>query len=316
MQGGPGGGQRVLAGASPAPYTSHAMIDTNRRTDPTTAPRDLERRDFTLELPGRGSVVGIEWNPGGTAGRVGIIHGLGDHARRYGRAVQALVEQGFAVEALDLPGHGESYGPRGHVKSWDEYRDAVEAWWARRRDTGDVPSAIVGHSMGSLVALDFALRHPERVSALVLSAPPFEVVLRATMLKVRLAQIVVRVWPGFSQQTTILPSMLSHDPAVIQAHNVDPLVHYTMSARLFFEFRTVNAAMKESASRLSMPTLVLHGAEDAISSPQGSERWVGATPSGLAELRLYPGLYHEILNEPEGPKIAGELAEWLKPRIS
>jgi len=292
------------------------MTEANERIDPTFPPPDLERRDFTIEIPGRGSVVGIEWNPGGKAGRVGIIHGLGDHARRYGRAVQALIGQDFAVEALDLPGHGESYGPRGHVQSWDEYRDAMEAWWARRRDTGDAPSAFVGHSMGSLVALDFALRHPERVRALVLSAPPFEVVLRATMLKVRLAQLIVRVWPGFSQQTTILPSMLSHDPAVVRAHNLDPLVHYTMSARLFFEFRSVNAAMRESASRLSMPTLVLHGQEDVVSSPRGSERWVETTPSGLAELRLYPGLYHEILNEPEGPTIAGEIAGWLRPRVS
>lgn len=292
------------------------MIDANKRPDPTYAPPSVERRDFTLDLPGRGSVVGIEWNPGGTAGRVGIIHGLGDHARRYGRAVHALVGQGFAVEALDLPGHGESYGPRGHVESWNDYRDTMESWWARRRDSGDAPSAFVGHSMGSLVALDFALRHPERVRALVLSAPPFEVVLRATMLKVRLAQLIVRLWPGFSQQTTILPSMLSHDPDVVRAHNEDPLVHYTMSARLFFEFRAVNAALKESASRLSVPTLVLHGAEDIVSSPRGSERWVGTAPAGLAELRLYPGLYHEILNEPAGPAIAGEIADWLQPRTS
>ncbi|HEU4724440.1 MAG TPA: alpha/beta fold hydrolase, partial [Candidatus Eisenbacteria bacterium] len=200
------------------------MNETTRRPDPTFPSDEWERRDFTLELPGRGRVVGLEWNPGGHAGRVAILHGLGEHARRYGRAVAALAGQGFAVEALDLPGHGESYGPRGHVESWGDYRDAMEAWWARRRDAGDAPTAIVGHSLGSLVALDFALRHPEQVRAIVLSAPPFEVVLRATMLKVRLAQLIVRVWPGFSQQTTILPSMLSHDPDVVRAHNEDPLI--------------------------------------------------------------------------------------------
>ena len=290
------------------------MNETIRRPDPTFASEKLERRDFTLELPGRGSVVGIEWNPGGTSGRVAILHGLGEHARRYGRAVEALAGQGFAVEALDLPGHGESYGPRGHVESWGEYRDAMEAWWSRPREVGEAPSAILGHSLGSLVALDFALRHPERVRALVLSAPPFEVVLRATMLKVRLAQVIVRVWPGFSQQTTILPSMLSHDQDVIRAHNEDPLIHYKMSAKLFFEFQATNAAMRDAASRITMPALVLHGAGDAISSPQGSARWVKTTPAGLAELRLYPGLYHELLNEPEGPRIAGEIATWLKSR--
>ncbi|HEU4724228.1 MAG TPA: alpha/beta hydrolase, partial [Candidatus Eisenbacteria bacterium] len=87
-------------------------------------------------------------------------------------------------------------------------------------------------------------------------------------------------------------------------------------AKLFFEFRAMNAAMREAAAKISMPTLVLHGGGDVVSSPVGSERWIRTAPAGLAELRLYPGLYHEILNEPEGPRIAGEIAEWLKPRIS
>ena len=293
-----------------------SLDETTRLVDPTFASEDLERRDFTLELPGRGTVAGLEWNPGGSAGRVAIVHGLGEHARRYGRAVGALVGQDFAVEAIDLPGHGESYGPRGHVESWGDYRDALDAWWCRPRDSGSPPVAILGHSLGSLVALDYALRHPDQVRAMVLSAPPFELVLRATMLKVRLAQAIVRFWPGYSQQTTILPSMLSHDQAVVRAHNVDPLIHYRMTARLFFEFQTINAAMRDAAARISMPALVLHGSEDVVSSPLGSERWVRTTPRGLAEFRLYPGLYHEILNEPEGPRIASEIADWVKTRVS
>jgi alpha-beta hydrolase superfamily lysophospholipase len=290
------------------------MSEASERNDPTRPDANIPRREFTLEIPHRGALAGVEWNPSGTSGRVGIIHGLGDHADRYGRAVRALVEKGFVVEALDLPGHGKSYGARGHVESWEEYRAAMEAWRERMREHGGPPVALVGHSMGALLALEWALRRPEELRGLVLSAPPFEVVLRATMLKVRMAQLVVRLWPGFSQKTTILPSMLSHDPAVVRAHNEDPLIHYLMSARLFFEFQAANAALRQSAPKLPVPTLVLHGTGDLISSPLGSERWAKATPPGMAELRLYEGLYHEILNEPEGPRIAEELASWLAKR--
>lgn len=286
------------------------------RHDPTRADISIPRREFTLEVPHRGPLAGVEWNPAGARGRVAVIHGLGDHADRYGRAVRALVDKGFVVEALDLPGHGRSYGPRGHVESWSEYREAMDAWHERMRGQGGPPVALVGHSMGALLALDWALRRPEELRAIVLSAPPFEVVLRATMLKVRLAQLIVRLWPGFSQKTTILPSMLSHDPAVVLAHNEDPLVHYLMSARLFFEFQAVNAALRQSAPKLPVPALVLHGTGDLISSPLGSERWAKAAPPGMAELKLYEGLYHEILNEPEGPRIAEELASWLAARAS
>jgi alpha-beta hydrolase superfamily lysophospholipase len=290
------------------------MTDAPRRPDPTRADETIPGRTFELEIPHRGIVSGREWNPDGAGGRVGIIHGLGDHAGRYGRAVRALAEKGFVVEAIDLPGHGRSYGPRGHVKSWDEYRDAMEAWWTRPRERGGPPLALIGHSMGALLALEWALRRPDELRGVVLSAPPFEVVLKATMLKVRVAQLIVRLWPGFSQQTTILPSMLSHDPEVVRAHNEDPLVHYLMSARLFFEFQAVNAALRQSAPKLAVPALLMHGTGDMISSPVGSERWAKAAPPGMADLRLYQGLYHEILNEPEGPRIAAEAAAWIERR--
>jgi alpha-beta hydrolase superfamily lysophospholipase len=292
------------------------MIELPDRNDPMRADAGIPRREFSLEIPDRGRLAGIQWNPAGASGLVAIIHGLGDHADRYGRAVRALVERDFAVETLDLPGHGKSYGARGHVESWDEYRNAMEAWRLRPREHGGSPIAVVGHSMGALLALEWALRHPEELRGIVLSAPPFEVVLRATMLKVRLAQLIVRLWPGFSQRTTILPSMLSHDPDVVRAHNEDPLVHYLMSARLFFEFRAVNAALRQSAPKLTVPALVLHGTGDLISSPLGSERWAKAARPGMVDLRLYKGLYHEILNEPEGPRIAEELASWLARQSS
>lgn len=292
------------------------MDDRNRKRDPTRAPEDLHEAEFLLDMPDRGPVVGRVWRPGGGAGTIGVLHGLGDHAGRYGRAVEALAERGFTVEALDLPGHGRSYGPRGHVRSWTEFSDAMEAWWARPRANGARLDAIVAHSMGSLVALEFALRHPDRLRALVLSAPPFEVVVRATMLKVRMAQLIVRLWPGFTQHTPILPSMLSRDPDVVRAHNEDPLVHYLMSARLFFEFTRTTMVLKRRAPELSVPTLLVHGTGDVISSHLGSERWVEATPPGRAELRLYPGLFHELMNEPEGPEIAGEIADWLRIRLA
>jgi lysophospholipase len=287
------------------------MNERSPAADPTRAPASLPEDEFLLDLPDRGPVVGRVWSTGGSRGTIGVLHGLGDHAGRYGRIVEALTRRGFSVEALDLPGHGRSYGPRGHVESWEDYATAMDAWWSRPRSHGEAMVALLGHSMGSLVALDFVLRHPGRLRALVLSAPPFEVVLRAAMLKVRLAQIIVRFWPGFTQHTPILPSMLSRDPEVARAHNEDPLVHYMMSARLFFEYTGKNNDLKRRASEVPLPTLVIHGTGDLISSHVGSERWVEAAPSGRAELRLYPGLFHELLSEPEGPAIAGEVADWL-----
>lgn len=268
--------------------------------------------EFFVEIPHRGRLRGLSWDPERPRGRIGILHGLGDHAARYEHVARDLAGRGYAVEALDLPGHGRSYGQRGHVGAWQEYREALDAWLIRwdRLPGGDA-RALLGHSMGALVALDHALRAPRSLQALVLSAPPFELVLRPSMLKVRAAQVAARFWPGFSQGSTILPSMLSRDQAVVRAHAEDPLVHYRISARLFFEFQSARADLVRRARDLEVDTLILHGGADPISNVEGSERWSRGAPVGRVTCRLYPGLLHEVLNEVERARVLVDLEAWL-----
>ena len=269
--------------------------------------------EFFLETPGdHGQLRGLAWEVDHPRGRIGIIHGLGDHAARYTHVAEELARRGFAVEALDLPGHGKSTGPRGHVKNWDDYRGAVELWLKRSQSLpGSECRAILGQSMGAFVALDWALGHPRDLRALVLCGAPFEVVLRPTALKVKAAQLAAKIWPGFSQGNTILPSMLSRDPEVVRAHSVDPLVHYRISARLFFEFQRMRMELLRRASELPVDTLVIHGGADPIASIVGAQRWASRTPDKLCTCRFYPGLLHEVLNELERKDVLQDVVGWL-----
>ncbi|MGE5178977.1 MAG: lysophospholipase [Bacteroidota bacterium] len=255
---------------------------------------------------------GLAWEVARPRGRIGIIHGLGDHAARYTHVAEELARCGFAVEALDLPGHGKSTGPRGHVQHWDDYRAAVEAWMERSRSLpGSEARAILGQSMGAFVALDWALGHPGDVRALVLCGAPFEVVLRPSMIKVKAAQLAARLWPRFSQGNTILPSMLSRDAEIVRAHSLDPLVHYRISARLFFEFQRMRAELVRRAPELPVDTLIIHGGADPISSVVGAQRWAARAPEGRVTCRLYPGLLHEVLNELERVEVMRDVMGWL-----
>jgi acylglycerol lipase len=267
---------------------------------------------FQIQLPHHRTLSGWAMERDGSTTGVGILHGLGDHAGRYHHVGAALLERGHAVEALDLPGHGLSYGPRGHIGSWREYRDAVTAWLDR--DAGAHPDrrwALLGHSMGAMVALDWAFAYPDRIAALVLSGPPFELAINPSMLKVRAAQVMVRFWPRFSQGNMILPSMLSHDQTIVREHMEDPLVHYRISARLFFELQSARATLGRKAPDLRHTTLVLHGGSDHVAAANGSVRWVRAAPQGRATVRVYSGLYHEVLNEVEREPIIASMADWI-----
>lgn len=98
-----------------------------------------------------------------------LLHGLGGSNQYWGAAYDGLARSGRLV-VPDLLGFGESprppdgYGP-------DEHADAVAAC-VRELGVGDQPALLVGHSLGSLVALRLAARHPELVSAVVAIGPP------------------------------------------------------------------------------------------------------------------------------------------------
>ena len=268
---------------------------------------------FQIAVPRRGSLVG--WERGGQSAPQGVamVHGLGDHAVRYQHVGAELASRGIASQALDLPGHGKSYGERGHVRSWEEYRAAMTAWMDRAKAATPARRwTILGQSMGAFVALDWALRNPERVERLILCAPPFQLAIRPNMIKVRAAQVLVRFWPGFSQGNMILPSMLSHDQDIIRAHMSDPLVHYRISARLFLEFQAIRTSLARRAAELRTTTLLLHGQEDPVADARGSRVWAASAPASRVTVRIYPNLLHEVLNEVGRGEIIASMIDWLE----
>jgi acylglycerol lipase len=113
--------------------------------------------------------------------------------------------------------------------------------------------------------------------------------------------------------TKITGEQLSRDPEVGKAYFADPLVLRTTTAKLGAELFAAVDRTLANLSRLSVPTLVIHGASDTLVPP------VLSLP--LHELpgvnrRLYPGLCHETCNEPEGRQVVGDVAAWLKANLT
>src|SRR5512137_1417329 len=85
-----------------------------------------------------------------------LVHGVGEHSGRYMNVVGPLVEDGYAVYSYDQRGHGVSPGPRVHIDRWTEYREDLTTYVSDvAEQVGDVPVVLYGHSMGSLVVLDY-----------------------------------------------------------------------------------------------------------------------------------------------------------------
>ena len=77
----------------------------------------------------------------------------------------------------------------------------------------------------------------------------------------------------------------------------------------------VGETMPRRAAALTAPLLVVHGSDDRLVSVEGSRRLVGSVGSSDVELKVYPGLYHEVFNEPEQDQVLGDVVTWILNRL-
>lgn len=267
---------------------------------------------LTLELQ--------HWPAPATArGQVLLCHGLGEHIGRYGHVAAALNAAGWDVHGWDHRGHGRSAGRRGDIASPDALlRDTARVIDTVRRP--GTPFVLLGHSMGGAVAARFAAEalapHPAAWSrpldGLVLSSPALDPGLGAGQ-KLALA-LAERLAPGLAVGNGLKTSWICRDPAVVAAYEADPLVHDRITARLTRFIVDGGAHALAAAARWRVPTLLMWAGADRCVSPHGSEAFAAAAPAQVVATRPWPGLAHEIFNEPERAEVLATLTHWLAGR--
>ncbi len=110
---------------------------------------------------------------------------------------------------------------------------------------------------------------------------------------------------------------LSHDPAVVKAYEDDPLIyHGRLSVRSGSSLLTLLEHTRERLPELTLPLLLLHGADDTICPPSGSEMIYEQAASTDKTLTIYPDLFHEIHNEPEQVTVISDILTWLDAHTS
>jgi alpha-beta hydrolase superfamily lysophospholipase len=241
-----------------------------------------------------------------------LVHGLGEHSGRYEHVGDQMAAAGRDGEAYDHRGNGGSGGRRGHVDRWEQYLDDLAGRLAPVRASADGrPVVLYGHSMGGLIVLGYLLTDRPKPDLVVLSSPALDSTLAEW--KKSLAPTLSRIVPTLAIPNGIDGSTLSRDPAVAASVGADPLATKSSTARFGAEALTEQARVRSEYAGLTLPTLVLHGLDDGLVPPQASEI-LGSLPN--VERRTYPGLRHELHNEPEGPAIVGEIIDWIRARTA
>lgn len=259
----------------------------------------------------------------GPARAVWLVHGLGEHLGRHDELADWFLARGFIVAGHDHRGHGRSSGRRATISAAEDLVDDLEAGLAALADrfggqSGGEPGAclagpplLFGQSLGGLVALTLALRAPERVAGLVMSSPALDPGLsRAQAL---LYRTMLALAPDLPVPSGLKPERLSHDPEVARRWRADPLVHGRITARLLRFVVEGSARALREAPRLAVPALLQYGTDDSFVDPEGSRRFAAAAPARRLTAREYPGLRHELQQEPERmrARVRADLADWL-----
>jgi len=257
--------------------------------------------------------------PDGRAAVV-IVHGYAEHTGRYAEVVAALGEAGYECHLLDLRGHGRSTGVHGYVGRFDDYLDDLDLFLKRVEEVRApaagraVPRILLGHSLGGLISLSYVLRRPEAFAALAVSSPFLHPAQEVPALKAGLAAVVSRLAPTYLMKSEIDSRWLSHDPAVVAAYDRDPLVFKTLSPHWFFQVRQAQEEVLQRAGEVRLPALFLVGDADRIADPARSRQVFERLGSAEKEIVVYPGFFHEVLNESERARVVRDLLTWLGRR--
>ncbi len=253
------------------------------------------------------------WQPEGKPKAIiQIAHGLAEHSSRYMNVVNFLVPNGFIIYCNDLRGHGKSEGARGYVNSFNDYsEDAKRFTHLIKEQQGDIPLFLLGHSMGVIIAVDYAIRYPDELIGVVFSGFGYPATSKVNPLLVLLSGILSKIRPK-GKINTNLADDVSSDPKVVEAYKNDPLIFTFITYRLGAEYLNITKKLPESLSKIQLPILVQSGELDKLTLDTFELfSYITATDK---QLKQYKGLYHEVYNEPEPARnqVLTDLKEWLE----
>lgn len=278
----------------------------------------ISRNEGFLQGVGRLRLFYRTWEVVNARAAVIVVHGLAEHSGRFDELGLRLGAAGHSTFALDLRGHGVSEGRRGHVPHFDAFLQDLDRF--RREVQGlvrvELPLFLLGTSMGGLIALRYLEEYETPFRGAIAVSPWLATSMPVPRWKINIANALNRVLPALPLALGIDPTVLTRDPKLVQARRDDSLVHDRITPRLFAESATAMGLAFQRADRIHTPLLFLLAGDDQLVDTQKSLAFSRTIRSAPVTVKLYPGYYHEVMNEVDRGIVFTDLRDWLGTRLT
>ena len=260
-------------------------------------------------------VAAFLWRAQNPKANILLQHGLGEYTTRYvsqySELIPKLNELGFNVYGFDLPGHGFTAGERGLV----DIHTALDLHLkARAAIPTDLPLFLFGHSLGGLVTIGSIMKQQEGLAGAVISSSAmqkpsssFERVLASLMVKLNPSGPMPLPRPG--------TEALTRDLELVRLIDEDPLMDKGKARNLVAKtILDVSDQVWNWAENWKLPVLFIHGDKDTSTSHLNSQRLFKEIKAVDKTLLIYPGGYHELLNDTIKEDVLPAVLGWLRVR--
>ena len=276
----------------------------------------LEVGEGSVTSPGGLNIHFRTWRPSSQPrGAVLIVPGFNSHSGYYASVAEQLVAIGLVVYAVDLRGRGQSDGERFFVQAFTDYLDDVQAVAeVLRSREGRLPTFVLGHSAGGVVACLYTVERQSEIAGLICESFAF---------KVPAPDFALAVFKGLAHVAPhahvlrLKNEDFSRDPAVVAAMNADPLIaHETQPTQTLAAMVRADEQLAQSFPRFTLPLLILHGMADKATKPAGSQQFYDSAASSDKTLKLYDGGFHDPLNDVDRARVMLDITTWIGARLA
>ena len=242
-----------------------------------------------------------------------VVHGMFEHSRRYQELAETLGRSGISTFAIDLRGHGESAGRRGHATRFNILLQDLDRF--RREVRGlidvDTPLFLLGHSLGGLISLRYLEEYEPTFDGAIISAPWLGTAYDVPRWKVLLAHVADRIAPALPFPEQLDVDKLSRDPERVADYRDDPLIHRTITPRMFSEISGAIDLALRRGDRIDVPLMFLLPGDDRIISTDRSLAFARGLEGHRTTIRLLEGFYHEVLQDRGRGAVIAEVRDWI-----